>query len=261
MTKSADLNHLESTILSIRLCADGFSFSISNPAKKEAGTSLYWEAEIDTNLPAAANLKQVFQTDKRLKGPFHKVNVLVSGKRFTTVPTEWFNPGDLQNIFYYNHPKQDNETVLFDAHPGLGLVLLFGMDVSAYHCIIEHYPQARFYPQAGPLLEYFSRQGQADSKQKLYVHLREKGTDVFAFNTANRLLLANSYPCESMADRLYYVLYLWKTLDFDQENDNLYISGKTLGELEHGLRKFIRNVFPMNPSINIDLQALNHTCE
>ena len=71
-----------------------------------------------------------------------------------------------------------------------------------------------------------------------------------------------SIQCEQTADRIYYLLYIWKQLGFDQERDELHLTG-ILADKENlvtELRKFILQVFIMNPETNIDIQALL-TCE
>ena len=63
-------------------------------------------------------------------------------------------------------------------------------------------------------------------------------------------------------DRIYYLLYLWKQLNFDQERDELHLTGAFYDKekLMQELRKYIQQVFIMNPASNIDMQALL-TCE
>ncbi|GLL56640.1 hypothetical protein KUBF_43040 [Bacteroides finegoldii] len=57
-------------------------------------------------------------------------------------------------------------------------------------------------------------------------------------------------------------MYVWKQLEFNQERDELHLTG-TLPDKEtlmSELKKFILQVFIMNPATNIDMQALL-TCE
>ena len=78
----------------------------------------------------------------------------------------------------------------------------------------------------------------------------------------NHLLLANSFECKQTADRIYYLLYIWKQLGFEQERDEMHLTGELSDKeaLLSELRKFIRQVFIMNPATNLDLQAIT-TCE
>ena len=87
------------------------------------------------------------------------------------------------------------------------------------------------------------------------------GIDIYCFERGH-LLLANSFECTHTEDRIYYLLYAWKQLEFNQERDELHLTG-ILPEkdvLMSELKKFILQVFIMNPATNIDMQALL-TCE
>ena len=57
-------------------------------------------------------------------------------------------------------------------------------------------------------------------------------------------------------------LYIWKQLGFEQERDELHLSGDLNDKelLLPELRKFIRQVFIMNPATNLDLQAITKMC-
>ena len=62
-------------------------------------------------------------------------------------------------------------------------------------------------------------------------------------------------------DRLYYILCVWKQLGM-AERDELHLTGELYDkeQLLPELKKFIRQVFIMNPAANLDLQAIN-LCE
>ena len=95
----------------------------------------------------------------------------------------------------------------------------------------------------------------------MYASVRKDAIDIYCFERG-QLLLANSFECMQTEDRIYYLLYVWKLLEFNQERDELHLTG-TLSDKEtlmNELKKFIMQVFIMNPATNIDMQALL-TCE
>ena len=219
--------------LSIRLSTDGFSFSIYNPIHDDSFSVI--EKEIDTSLSLTANLKAVFHESDFLGHSYKRVNIMLASKRFTIVPLDLFEEEQADLLFYHNHQKRENET--------------------------EQYPEARFYSQSTPLIEYFSVKSRLGNSKKMYVSVREEGIDIYCFERGH-LLLANSFECSHTEDRIYYLLYAWKQLEFNQERDELHLTG-TLPDKEilmNELRKFILQVFIMNPATNIDMQALL-TCE
>ena len=259
MTETIDFSKSEQYTLSIRLSTDGFSFSVSNPIEKDNLHFFYHD--VDESLSLTANLKHTFQEIEWLGQPYKRINVLVAGKRQTFIPLDFFEDEQAETIFYHNHPQRENEWVQYNILHKSNVVVLFGMDKSAHTFLHEQYPTAKFYAQASPLIEYFLSKSRLGNNSKMYVNVRKEEISVYAYERG-RLLLANSFPCKVIADRIYYLLYIWKQLAFDQERDELHLSG-LLDEKElllTELRKYIRQVFVMNPIQNIDLQAINE-CE
>lgn len=254
-----DFSKSEQYTLSIRLSTDGFSFSIYNPIHDSSLS--FFEKEINASLSLTANLKQVFRETEFLTLPYKRVNILMADKRFTHVPLEFFEEEQAELLFYHNHTRKENEAVLHNVLSRNNIAVIFGMDRSAYQFLKEQYPTARFYSQASPLSEYFSTKSRLGNSKKMYVSLRKNATDLFCYERGH-LLLANSLECDQTADRVYYLLFIWKQLGFDQERDELHLTG-VLADKENlvkELRKYILQVFIMNPETNIDIQALL-TCE
>lgn len=259
MIETTDFNKSEQYTLSIRLSTDGFSFSVFNPLSD--GEASFYDRKIDESLSLTANLKQTFREVEWLSRPYRRVNVLMADKRFTFIPLEFFEDEQTETVFYHNHPKRENELIQYNILHKNNIVVLFGMDKSAFTFLCEQYPNVKFYSQSSSFIEFFSVRSRLGNNRKMYAHLRKEAIDVYSYERG-RLLLANSFKCNTTSDRIYYLLYIWKRLAFEQERDELHLTG-ALSDKEQllpELRKFIRQVFVMNPATNLDLQAIN-TCE
>lgn len=254
-----DFSKSEQYTLSIRLSTDGFSFSVFNPMGD--GELSFFDREVDEGLSLTANLKQTFREVEWLNRPYRRVNILMADKRFAFIPLEFFEDEQAEIVFYHNHPKRENELVQYNILHKNNIVVLFGMDKSACIFLREQYPDAKFYSQASSFIEFFSMKSRLGNCRKMYAHLRKDAIDVYGYERG-RLLLANSFACKETADRIYYLLYIWKQFGFEQERDELHLTGALHDkeQLLPELRKFIRQVFIMNPSTNLDLQAIT-SCE
>lgn len=249
--------------LSIRLSTDGFSFSIYSPDVERGHVTT--DCPTQEALSLTANLKQVFSRQAELLSqPYRKVNLIMSDNRYALIPLEFYDDEQAESVFYQNHARRDNEIVLSNILRRNNLVVLFAMDRSLYSYLNEQFAQAQFFTQATPMIEYLGAKSRLGNNNKLYVQMRRCQTDLYAFNR-NRLQLANTYATESTMDRLYYILHVWKSLRLDQERDELHLCGE-LGSpadkdaLLNELRRYVRQVFIMNPSTNLDLEAII-TCE
>ena len=199
--------------LSIRLSTDGFSFSIYNPIHDDSFSVI--EKEIDTSLSLTANLKAVFHESDFLGHSYKRVNIMLASKRFTIVPLDLFEEEQADLLFYHNHQKRENETVIYNILKKNNVVIVFGIDRSAYSFLTEQYPEVRFYSQSTPLIEYFSVKSRLGNSKKMYVSVREEGIDIYCFERGHHLL-ANYFECFHTEDRINYLLYAWKQLEFNQ---------------------------------------------
>lgn len=244
--------------LSIRLGTDGFSFSVFTPLEGNGHT--VFNREVNESLSLTANLKQAFREVEWLSLPYRRVNVLMADRRYTFVPLEFFEDEQAEQLFYYNHPERENEQVRYNILRN-NIVVLFGMDKSACSFLEEQYASVKFYSQSTPCISYFAAKSRLGNSRKMYAHLRKADVDIYCYERG-RLLFANSFACTNTADRVYYLLYIWKQLGFEQERDELHLAG-CLCEKEQllsELRRFVRQVFIMNPVENIDFQAIT-SCE
>ncbi len=258
MFETIDFSKSEQYTLSIRLSTDGFSFSIYNPLQESTEDLLDWEVE--PSLSLTANLKTCFRELPFLSYTYKQVSIIVPGKRFTLVPLEQFEDDQAELLFYYTHTKIANEIVLYNILKKNNTVVVFGMDRSTYTFLTEHMRHIEFFAQATPMLERNQSKSRFGNNRKLYAHMRPESLSIYAFDNG-KLLLVNSFDCTNTPDRVYYLLYVWKQLEFDQLKDELHVSGAIDKEALHeSLSKFIRHLFVSTSDRNIDLDTLS-ACE
>ncbi len=253
-TQPIDFSKSEQYTLSIRLRTDGFSFSVFVPTQEEATN--YFHHAINPALSLTANLKQALTRYEFLSCSYKRVLVLSAGNRYTSLPAECYDPEEKEIIFYHNHPHRDNEIVFGNVLKREQIVFLFGMEKSAYYLLLQQYPHARFYHPVFPLTGWFAVKSKLGNSRKMLAFIRNDSVDILCYERG-RLLLANSFTCQHTEDRIYYLLYVWKQVRFDQQRDELHLAG-ILTEKEKlltGLRRFIGEVFIVNPSEYIDMEA------
>lgn len=257
--ENIDFSKSDQYTLSIRLSTDGFSFSVYNPLHE--GSTFLTRVQIDPSLSLTANLKRVFRESDFLSYSYKRINIVMAGKRFTMMPFELFEDEQTEMIFYHNHQKRENEIVLYNILKKNNIVVIFGIDKSAHQFLVEQYPHAKFYSQSTPMSEYFSAKSRLGNSKKMYACIQDNAMDIYCYERGH-LLLANSFECKQTEDRIYYLLYIWKQLNLNQERDELQLTG-TINDKEkltQELRKFISQVFIIPQSIFTDIQTLT-SCE
>ena len=251
-----DLNKSEQYILSIRLSADGFSFSIHHPQNEDVSYTSY---AVNSSYSMTANVKKMLATTEELGRSYQTVNVLIDTPRFTLVPFDLFEDEQTEEFFHLNFLKKENETILCNILGKNNVALLFGVDKHTHQLLAEQFPQARIFASISPLLEHFHTRSRENNTKNLYVHFHASQMDVFAFDKG-KLLLTNTFQCKQTPDKVYYMLYIWQQLGFSQEKDQLWLAGNIEAEEElmTELNKFIRNVktFPKKENLSFDIQTL-----
>lgn len=247
MTERIDFTKSEQYTLSIRLSADGFSFSIYNPLTDN--DFCFVPYSINASYSMTANLKEMLVRQAALKHPYKRINILYDSPRFTTVPLELFEDEQMDALFYHNFTKENSETVLCNVLSKSNVVILFAIDKHAHQLLTEHFPSARFFSSASPLTEYFAQKSRLGNSRKLYANIRKHTLEVFCYDRG-KLLLANSFPCSQTADRVYFLLYVWQQLGYSQERDELHLTGQMSDKdhLLHELRQYIRQTFVIYPA-------------
>ncbi|WP_299233144.1 DUF3822 family protein [uncultured Bacteroides sp.] len=246
MTKDLDFNKSEQYILSIRLSTDGFSFSIYSPI---IGSDFYSRTyPVNTQRSMAANVKSFLSATDELKYKFKQTNILIHSKRYTIVPLDFFEDESMEQVFYHNVREKRNEIVLCNVLSNSNSVVIFSLDKLTHVFLSEHFPNARFFSSISPQIEFLTIRSRLGNCKKLYLNINNENIDVIAMDNG-RLMLANTYQSVSPNDINYFILNIWQKTGFDQNRDELHITG--IKELKNiiipELKKYISHVYSINP--------------
>lgn len=241
VTDQLDHNKSMHYNLSIRLSADGFSFSVYNPIRDSI--MLKQSFAIRSEISIIANLKQAFKMLDFLSYAYKQVDVTVYTKRFTLVPNDLFDEAQISSLFFYNFPQKENDLVLTNELLHNKSQLLFSVNKSLYHFLMEKYETVQIYSSVTRPAEDFALRSRFGSEKKLYACVYRNQLDVYAYERG-QLLLLNTYACSADSDYMYYLLLVWKQLQMDQLKDELYLVGlqKHETDLLRDLSDFIKNV-------------------
>lgn len=243
-----DLAKSAQYILSIRLSTDGFSFSIHNPLQVEE-LEVY-SHPINQSYSITANLKEMLTTHKVLKHSFKKVNILYDTNRCTLIPLEYYNDDQAEQLFNQNFTPIPTETILCNELAESNMALLFGIDKFCHQVIVENFPHAAIFACVSPMLERFTYESRKEIDSKnMYIYLQKQQMSVFAFDQG-KLLLFNSFNCKHVTDQVYYTLYIWQQLGFDQQYNKLYVSNNQISFIDH-VSKYISHIHSM-PTAKVD---------
>lgn len=233
--------------LSIRLCTDGFSFSVYTP-QAEDGRFQFFPYVVDPHVSMSANLKQAFSKVEAMQDQYSSVQVIVDGPT-SHVPFEHFEEDEVERLFMYDYLHQQGRAVLYNILSHCNMVVLFCLDKSVRQLLAEHFPEAHYYAAETPVLEHLLEKSKSRDTQKMYAVFSSRGFLVSVMN-GGKLCFVNHFPGHDNSDYVYFLLQVWKIQGMNQLQDELHLVGNIPERqaLLDELRRYIRQVYVINPS-------------
>ena len=231
--------------LSIRLGADGFSFSVLNSL--DGSTVQTDHFPVFDQAASSDVLRQALQKPYLMDYRFQSVE-LVADTQTTIVPLEHFNKGDMLAFYRLCFPEQqasvaDMQYLILSS---LEAVMLFRLDQDILRIVQECYPDVKVCCTDAQQLEYFAdlqgkRPAPEDAEQRdAYVSFDDKRLFVAVFRR-NKLQYTSSQSADNDNDRAFLLLGIWKALDLHAQKDTCHLEGASKA-LRTTLSEYLLNV-------------------
>ncbi len=222
MTKS-DFALTTPYTLSIRLGADGFSFSIHDPL--DYATFSYHPMDVEPGISLTANMRRLLSSNEQLRGNYKRVDVLLDTTSYTTMPFELFEDEHAESIYRHCLPLKRGETVFYDIMDRSNAVVLYAMERTAYQLLGEYYPKFHLHATVTPVIEHLAGKSRIGSPRRLYLRLHGHHVSLTAFGHGH-LLMGVTYPCNTVEDVAYYTMNAWSEMGFSPETDEVFLIGE-----------------------------------
>lgn len=215
--------------LSIRLCTDGFSFLVHSLG---SGQLLLQEnlrcAEGETMSETLGRGLKL----PRLGGRHYERVVLYSTSPSTRVPLDEFRREDMLAVYRltFAGTAPRPEDMCFQVLPSLDVVEIFTLPSSVVETLKEHYPSAMVQGLYGTILSQVAEMQQGSTLPVSVHTIVLDGGVLIVLLRKGRLHFANVFRATGNADKLYFLLYVWKTLSLDAWHDSctLYCADEDL---------------------------------
>lgn len=226
--------------LSIRICADGFSFLVYSFG---SGQLLLQDnvhcAEGETMEQALDRGLQL----PRIAGHHYERVVLYSTSPGTRVPLDEFRREDMLAIYRltFTGISPKTEDMCFQVIPSLDVVEIFTLQPAVIDTLRSHFPSALVQGLYGTIISRVAemQQGSVLSVSTHAVVL--DGGLMIVVLRKGRLSFANVFRATTNADKLYFLLYVWRTLSLDAWHDSCTLYGAE-EEFYNDVRQYLANV-------------------
>lgn len=226
--------------LSIRLFSDGFSLSIlytsdNSLVEKEDVTA-------DGRTPLYQLVEKALQRPRLTEYTFQSVELLVLSPS-TCVPLEFFRREEVFPLYNITFPslKVSKTEVHYQILPQLEVVELFSVNQQILQTIQGIYPDVEIVSLEGRAIETIATADRKlqDNSIHFYAMIAPKNMLVCCFKE-QRLHFATTYTVDNDADRLYYIMGVWKNLQMDEQTQLLHLNNASI-ELLNQAKRFIPN--------------------
>jgi len=244
LSKKIHIDRPNRYILTIYVGKDHLSFSLHSP--NERGSYIYENIAIGKNTNVFTVFKEVYFDNELFSLPFQKIIIMYDTPVFTFVP----------NLLNAENYKEDYLNLLFSEKQGVtmnqsisdtGISVIYKMPEDILTFIVGSFDKPQFFHFSAPFIIYFLEKLERVNYHRMVINLCEDRMDVFCFSR-NTFLLGNSFSYNSVSEAVYYILFIWEQLKFNQMNDHLLITGNVeYGEkLYEKLKLYIRNIHSLS---------------
>ena len=231
-------NLLNTYRLSIRLFSDGFSLSILYTADN----SLVQKEDVSANgsTPLYQLLENTLKRPPFTEYSFQSTELLVLSPS-TCVPLEYFRREEVFPLYNLTFPslKIGKNEVHYQILPSLEVVELFSVNQQVLQTVQDIYPDVEIVSLEGRAIETIANADRKKQERSIhfYAMVAPKNMLICCLKE-QRLYYASTFSVDNDADRLYYIMGVWKSLQMDEKTQPLYLNNAS-PELLQQLQRFI----------------------
>lgn len=238
--------------LVVRVGRDTMSFLLPY----EDGRVEYHPYRLRNGVSMAANLRQAFRDEEMLADCGDKALLSVSSPVALVPVDEYMDVEnyDLDTVYNSTFIGYEQDVKVANVIPDLNCVAIFSVNKDLKMVIEDRFQDVRIQNVMQPVWGHLYKRSQLiGQRRKVYGYFHDRHIDIFSFQQ-RRFRFANRFDATRAHDALYFLLFVWKQLAMDSEEDELHLVGNTehLEWLIQKLRQYVRRVYVINPMADLN---------
>ncbi|MCD8202850.1 MAG: DUF3822 family protein [Prevotella sp.] len=225
-----------------------YSLSFSAVKTDEINNIVFEPYTVKSGMSMAANLREALKEIDLINNGWQRAEVLIDSP-VLMIPIDLFDESQKEVLYHNAIRGHEKETVLYNVLPSLNAVAVYSINKDLKLVLDDNFNDVRYTHVCVSVWNHLYRRSFTGVRMKLYAYFHDKKLDVFSFKQ-NRFRFTNSFDTNLAPDAVYFILYIWKQLAFNNKRDELHLAGELPDRenLEKELRTFIQNVYVINPS-------------
>ena len=245
----AETNNPSSQRLTIRIGRGTLAMLVQHAGSDNI---VYEPYVVRSGVSMAANLREAFKSSDLLLQAPPRVRVLIDSD-VLMVPVEQFDEKTMADMHSHAFPRHSQEALFYNVLPDLNSVAVFSMNKDLRLVLDDHFQDVSLITAIQPVWRYMHQRSFTGVRYKLYGYFHEKRLEIFSFQQ-NRFKFCNSFEATHPKDAVFFLLYVWNTLQLQAEYDELHIMGDPPGEnaVVDLLRQYVKKVYVVNPAADFN---------
>jgi hypothetical protein len=247
--ETLDINSTENYELSVELSTDSLTFCVLDSIRNKFIMLRSSQSENNRKY-SFEEIGEMIGKDDFLTKKYKKVSIIMPSPKFTLIPSPLFDPGRKDEYFSFNHVQPENNLVFNNKIADPDSFLVYALSQPLFDLVKNWWPGTYPFHHLKPLFEHFKDSRRNSGENYIHIHVERDFFNLIIYSH-NNLKFCNSFNYRNISDILYYILNIFKGMNFKQE-ETIYLSGQTerYDDLYSNLALYIRNVKFAEPSGN-----------
>lgn len=243
MNENSNSQHVR---LRIRVSSHSLSFAVLDHTS--ANKVAFEPYTVKSGMSMAANLREAFKESELLNRGYRRVEICLDTP-VMLVPLQEFSEETAETYYQHTFDSVKKDVVLTSVLPTLNAVAVYSINKDLRLVIEDNFADVRFSHVSQPVWSYMHNRSHTGIQRKLYAYFHDKSVEVFSFDK-HRFRFHNTFDANSSRDAIYYIMYAWKQLAFDNRADELYVCGNSdeTDFMMTTIRKYLQRAFVINAS-------------
>lgn len=229
--------------MSIQVSLDGFSFCTLDIEKGQI--IFFHEERFDKQLNPMEVLKRIekfYLEEEFLNITALEVELLFSNHLYTLVPRQFYQKENASDFLKFNVKILQTDVISKD-YIGNKLVNIYIPYTNILNYFFDKYGEFQYRHSISVLVEELLKDATTRPGTTFYANIYESGFDLVVISD-DKLLLTNSFQCQTKEDFLYYLLFTAEQLEQDPEEFKLVFLGEITQESTYyqTAYTYIRNI-------------------
>lgn len=219
--------------LSIQVSLNGLSFCAINKAQN---TIVFFKV-IDFKkrlnpIEVLQQIEKVYEKEDFLKNPLDEVNLLFSNELYSIVPEKLFIEDNASDYLKFNTKILETDFVAQDHLEEHKLINVYIPYTNIINFFFDQYGEFEYRHNTSVLIEELLKLNKDENTgTKVYVNNYPSGYDLVVIENG-KLILTNSFTCDTKEDFIYYLLFTAEQLELDPSSFDLVLLGDISEESE-----------------------------